>query len=73
MEAYVAPLNCAGADDIFAKGVINCLIGIFFAKVLVADPLVGAKQADFVGNGRATNLPTLRLARLSRERLRCSN
>ena len=40
-------------DDVFALGVIDGRVRIFLSKVLVADPLVGAEQADLVRDGFA--------------------
>jgi hypothetical protein len=42
-----------GTDDVFALIVINHGMRKFFAKMLVANPLVGAEQADFVRHGFA--------------------
>jgi hypothetical protein len=39
------------ADDILASGVINDAVRIFAVKPLVANPSIGAKQANFMGDG----------------------
>src|ERR1700730_9711080 len=39
------------ADDVLASGMINNAMRIFAVKPLVAWPLIGAKQADFMGAG----------------------
>ena len=44
-------MNCA--DDILTSGMINHAMRIFTVKTLIAGPLIGAKQADFVGDGFA--------------------
>src|ERR1700683_869343 len=40
-------VNCA--NNVFASSVVNRLVRVFLAQVLVADPLIGAEQADLVG------------------------
>jgi hypothetical protein len=44
-------VNCA--DNILPFGVVNNAMRIFTIEPLVANPLIGAKQADFVGDGLA--------------------
>jgi len=44
-------VNCA--DDILASGVINGRVWIILIERIVAGILIGAKQADFVGDGFA--------------------
>jgi hypothetical protein len=46
-------LSMNSADDILTSGVINDPVRVFAVKALVARPLIGAEQADFVGNGFA--------------------
>jgi hypothetical protein len=43
-------LSVNRADDVFARGVLDDLVGIELFDVPVAGPFVGAKQADFFGN-----------------------
>jgi hypothetical protein len=44
-------VNCA--HNILPFGVVNNAMRIFTIEPLVANPLIGAKQADFVGDGFA--------------------
>jgi hypothetical protein len=46
-------LSVDRADNILASSVVNDAMWIFAVKTLVASPLIGAKQADFMGNGFA--------------------
>jgi hypothetical protein len=44
-------LSMHRADDIFAGGMVNRLVWIFLAEMFVANPFVGAKQTDLIGDG----------------------
>jgi hypothetical protein len=46
-------LSVHRTNNIFASGVVNRLVRIFLAEVFVANPFIGAKQTDLVGDGFA--------------------
>lgn len=48
------PFNGVGmdrADNVLALGVIDGRVGIFFSEMLIANPLIGDQQTDFVRDG----------------------
>ena len=49
-------LSVNSANDVLPLGVVNDGVRIFFVQMLVANPLIGAEQADFVRDGFADKL-----------------
>jgi hypothetical protein len=63
LEDRPEALDCVGvdsADNILAACMVDSGVGEVFVEVLVADPLIGAEQANFGGNGFADELSECR-------------
>src|ERR1700686_4863202 len=44
-------LGVDGTDNVLVLGMVNGAVGEFFAEMVIANPLIGAEQADFFRYG----------------------